>query len=343
MAYDKLTLEKGMIQEAGQKGLTLTQFLETQDPSGNYEDSALKGLDAFERQLKRFDIKMTSDPVAKFYATNESRILFPEYIDRMIREGLIKRSIINQIVAVRTKIDSNEYHSIYMDDSDPNRYELKRVSEGGKIPETEVKTKENIVKMYKSGRVLKITYEAAKRMKIPLMSKMLERVGIYMDKSDEKAAIDVIINGDGNNNSAPSYTIGTGDISGVAGTLSYDSILDFWAEFDPYDMNTILAPKKMMTDILKLPEFKDPQAGFNFQSTGRVMSPLGASLVRSDNVPTGKIIGMDRDLTLEMVEVMSPMTESDKLIDTQFERIVISRISGFAKWDGEAAKILNKQ
>ena len=52
--------------------------------------------------------------------------------------------------------------------------------------------------------------------------------------------MDVLVNGDGNNNAATSYTIGDGGIGGTKGTLSYDALLGFWSQFDPYTMNTML-------------------------------------------------------------------------------------------------------
>lgn len=64
--FENITIEKGMYQ---QKGKTLTDVLETLDPSENYKGTALSNLDAFSRQLKRFDIKVNgsgSDCVENF-------------------------------------------------------------------------------------------------------------------------------------------------------------------------------------------------------------------------------------------------------------------------------------
>ena len=53
--YDNLKLEKGMYGEAGR---SFTQTLEREDPSEAYKGTPLEGLDAYQRQLKRFDIKV---------------------------------------------------------------------------------------------------------------------------------------------------------------------------------------------------------------------------------------------------------------------------------------------
>ncbi len=63
--YENLKLEKGMY---GQSGRSFAQTLEALDPSENYKGTSLEGLDAFQRQLKRFDIKVKgagSDRVEK--------------------------------------------------------------------------------------------------------------------------------------------------------------------------------------------------------------------------------------------------------------------------------------
>ena len=80
--YDNLKLEKGMY-NSGNK--SFTQVLEELDCSKNYEGTELEGLDAYQRQLKRFDIKVggrSSDAVEKFFQTSDSAALFPEYVTR---------------------------------------------------------------------------------------------------------------------------------------------------------------------------------------------------------------------------------------------------------------------
>ena len=56
--YDNLRLEKGMYNEAGR---TFTQVLEREDPSERYKGTDLEGLDAYQRQLKRFGIKVRGE------------------------------------------------------------------------------------------------------------------------------------------------------------------------------------------------------------------------------------------------------------------------------------------
>ena len=88
MGYDNLKLEKGMYSQSGR---SFAQTLEALDPSENYKGTSLEGLDAFQRQLKRFDIKVKgagSDRVEKFFWSTESAVLFPEFVSRVVRQGM---------------------------------------------------------------------------------------------------------------------------------------------------------------------------------------------------------------------------------------------------------------
>ena len=113
MAFDTLHLEKGMYREAGK---SFSQVLEALDPSESYKGTALEGTDAFQRQLKRFGIRVKgagSDPVEKFFSTFESAVLFPEFVARVVRQGMEEENILPMIAASITTIDSRDYRSIY--------------------------------------------------------------------------------------------------------------------------------------------------------------------------------------------------------------------------------------
>ena len=340
MGFDNLKLEKGMYR---QSGMNFTQVLESLDPSENYRGTALEGTDAFQRQLKRFGIRAKgagSSCVEKFFATSDSAVLFPEYIARTVRQGMEENDILPGIVATTTVIDAMDYRSIYSVPTDEDKA-LKDVAEGAAIPTTEIKTKEHLVSLTKRGRMLVASYEAIRFQKLDIFGVMLRQIGAYIQKQQLADAVDVIVNGDGNDNAAIQYTIGTSPISGTLGTLNYDQMVEFWGQFDPYTMNTILCSTATMTKLLKIPELQNPQAGLNFQGTGAFGTPLGAQLYRTGTVADDVIIGLDNRYALELVRAGDVMVEYDKLIDQQLERAAITSISGFAKICDGAACVLN--
>ena len=75
----------------------------------------------------------------------------------------------------------------------------------------------------------------------------------------------------------------------------------------------------------------NPLTGLNFQGTGKLSTPMGAKLLRTSAMESGKLIGLDSRFALEMVQGSDVIVEYDKLIDRQLERAAITSISGFAK------------
>ena len=331
--FENITIEKGMYQTKG----GMTAALEQLDPSENYAGTALEGLDAFSRQLKRFDIKVNgrgSDCVEKFFQTSNSAALFPEYISRAVRQGMERADILPNLVATVTDIEGMDYRSIVSAPSEDDK-SLKIVSEGAAIPQTTVKTRENLVKLHKRGRMLVASYEALRFQRLDLFTVTLNQIGAYIARAQLKDAIDVLRNGDGNNNAADNVATET------SGELSYGDLVKLWASLAPYELNTILAPTAQMQKILAMPQMQDATAGLDFQGTGKMVTPLGASLLHAPEMASGAIIGLDKNCALEMVQAGGVMTDYDKLIDRQLERAAITCTAGFSKIFTEAAKTLS--
>ena len=335
MAYrfDNLKLDKGMYRHAGS---TFTQVLESMDPSEQYKGTSLEGLDAFQRQLKRFDIKVKgsgSDCVEKFFRTADSAVLFPEYISRCVHQGVEQGNILPHITAAVTQVDGMDYRSITAESGGDDK-QLRLVDEGAAIPSTTIKVQSNLVQLHKRGRMLVASYEAVRYQKLDLFSVTLRQIGANIARAYLEDAVDVLINGDGNGNAAQADNVAS------SGVLTYDDLLEFWSKFDPYEMNTLLVSGDVMLKMLKLPEFQNPMAGMNFQSTGKLVTPMGATLLRCSALPKGTIIGLDKNYALEMVEGGGVSVEYDKVIDRQLERAAITTIGGFAKVFRDASRVL---
>ena len=329
--FDNIKLEKGLY-----SGGNFTSALESIDKDENYKGTPFEGLDAYQRQLKRYNIKVSgpgSDCIEKFFSTSDSSVLFPEFVSRCVKQGMQQADILSSIVATTTTINSNDYRSISSDMSSDDK-ELKVVGEGAYIPQTSVKTKDNLVTLRKRGRSLVASYEAIKYQKLDLFAVTLKQIGAYISKTLLEDAIDVLRNGDGNANSAHVTQTAT------AGTLAYSDLVSLWCSFDPYNMNKIIASPDMTSAILNMSQFRDAAAGLDFHGTGKLVSPFGAELINSSAMASGYLIGLDKNASLEMVKAGDIMTEYDKLIDRQLDRAVISCTVGFAKMFKDASKVL---
>ena len=330
--FETIKLDKGLYNTT--KGFL--SELERIDPSENYKGTSLEGLDAFERQLKRFDIKLKgagSSTVDKFFSTTDSAVLFPEYVSRAVRQGIEECKHLDSIIATKTNINGLDYRTITSIPTADEK-ELKEVAEGAQIPETVVHTQENLVTLKKRGRMLVASYEAIRFQRLDLFTVTLRQIGAYIARSQFKDAVDVLINGDGNNNPAT-------EISPVAsGSISYEDLIALWNSFSPYEMNTLIASPDVTAKLLSMPEFRDAPAGLNFHGNGSMITPLGAKLIKSTDIDS-KLVALDKNYALEMVTAGGVMTDFDRLIDRQLERAAITQISGFAKIFADSAKVMN--
>lgn len=327
MAFDNIRLEKSLYTT----GKSFTSALEELDPSENYRGTSLDGLDAYERQLKRFDIKVSganSDPVSKFFKTNESSALFPEYVSRAVRTGLDYNEAVEDIIASATEIDSMDYRSV-MTQLNLDNFDLTYLEEGQTLPEFTVKLSEKLTKLKKHGKMLVASYEAIKFQKLDLFTTVLKQIGDYISKSEFYQAIETI--GLDENIEA---------IQSTNKTLTFDDLLDLWESFNQFNMTTLIVSKKTLRDILAMPEFRDANAGLDFHATGNIATPFGAKIIVSSAMDDKTICALDKNYALEKVQAGGIITEFDKLIDRQLERSTISTITGFSVIYSDAIKIL---
>ncbi len=321
--YDSIKLEKEMYGN----GRSLTAVLEELDPSDNYRNTDMEGLDAFQRQLKRYDIRVGgaySDQVQKFFASSNSAALFPEYIARAVKQGMTSFDVLSDITAARTVIDGLDYRSVTVVSDSPAD---SVTAEAAALPQTDIRTNDATVTLNKRGRVLTASYESVKYQRLDVFTVTLRRIGAYIAKELLKDAVDVLVS------NAQTVT--------ESGTFSYSSLLKLWAAVNPYELNTILAPTGLMQQILALPEMRDAGAGLDFQGSGKMITPLGAKLINAPSLAVNNIVGLDKNCALEMIQSGDILIDSDKLIDRQMERASISCTAGFSKLFPDAVKVLS--
>ena len=205
------------------------------------------------------------------------------------------------------------------------------MAEGAAIPQTTVRTRDSLVKLHKRGRMLVASYEAIRFQKLDLFSVTLRQIGAQIGRMHLEDAINVILNGDGNGNGVEKTEVKE---------LTYDNLLAFWNEFEPYQLNTLLVGADMMLKLLGMTQMQDAAAGLDFHGTGKLITPMGAKVLRTSAMPESTIIGLDKNYALEMVKSGDVMVEYDKIIDRQLERAAITTISGYAKIFEDASRVL---
>lgn len=331
--YEGIKLEKGMYTVGGKN---FTGVLEELDPSENYKGTDLEGLDAYQRQLKRFGIKVSGegcDTVEKFFSCTESAVLFPEFIARCVNQGINSLKDLESVVAVNTKVDAIDYRAV---SSTTANVTGDAVAEGSAMPSVNVATKSNLVSLKKHGRVFSSTYEVLRFQNLDVLTIILAKLGEDIANEQLQDAIEVLLNGDGTASDKAAEVKVT-----PTSSLEYAHLLQLWEALGVYDLNTMVASIGTIKDILSLKEMQDAVAGLNFQGTGKIVTPIGAKLIKSSKVESNKIVGFDKNRALQMIQSGDIVIDCDKVIDRQLDRAAISVTTGFSKIFKDAVKVLD--
>lgn len=345
-----ISLKFDMYKQARREKLTLSQYLEKLDPSAEYGPD--EKLDAFQRQLRKFGIKTKSDDklgiyadtVDKFYLTEESKVLFPEYVSRVAREAMVQDSILPYLIAITTPIEGTTYEPFYVDDQ-PTQQSKKRVTEASELPRCKISGRSTSVKLYKYGRAIEASYEAIRRMRIDMLALHIRRIGQQASLDKATDALDVIVNGDGNANTAAQNYQLNADLGGVvANGLDYTSWMKWLMAFYPYNCRVIIGGQDELLNILTLqmPNINPLtllallQSGQPVDMRVQLAQDIfnTVTLIYLPDAGTdyaNKLIGVDNRYALEMItEVGSDISESERFVLNQTSVLTVSENNAFA-------------
>ena len=318
--YDNITLEKGLYNISGK---SFTEALTDLDADENYVGTELEGLDAFQRQLKRFDIRVSganSDRVEKFFRTTQSAILFPEFVRRCIKAGMDGTSVLPYITAAKTNTDGVDYRGLLITKNGSDD----AVTAGAELPVTSVKSAAEAVAVAKYGRQIQAVYEVIRNQRLDLFAVILKSVGAQISSAVNNAAATAL------------YT-DAASVETAAEAVTYADLASFWASMSGHNMTAMLVSPAFMANILALDEMKDCSGDLG---NGVVTTPYGVKLVKCSGMSDDYAIGVDAGSALEAVFGSDIVVDSDRLISSQIDCIAFSISVGFAKIYADAVKVL---
>ena len=321
--YNTIKLEKSLYNLAGK---SFTQALAELDPDASYTDTDLRGLDAFERQLKRFDIKVFgshSDRVEKFFQTSESAVLFPEFVKRAVKLGM-DDPVLPEIVAATTVTNSLDYRAFSVNEN--SKPYSTATAPGAALPETSITLDGELVNLVKYGRVITTTYESIRQQRLDVFAVTLRAVGAQLAKAVIAQAVGVL-------------TEGAVPVAMAGSAFNYAELINFWGKFEKYELTTLLASPKTAAALLGFEQMK--YQNVDLTSSATVKTNFGAVLVKSAAVPDDVLIGLDKNCALEMINGSDIVLEVDKLLDRQVDRTAVSITTGFSKIVPEASMVLD--
>lgn len=231
-----------MYRRAYDAGMTMSAFLEKEDPSPEYKD----GLDAFGRVLKAAGVVTDAQashgvPASTwedFNRTSQTRALIHEWAARQWRSAqkgtrYSTRSLYGSSDAVvgdweRPWVDAgrlavkdavqpaiplsevialetsinSNVYRTFYIQNDATETSMTRVAEGADVPRVKLTTGEASINLYKYGRSLEATYEQLRYQRLDKIALHLQLMAIQTEVDKLAQVIDIMVNGDGNANTS---------------------------------------------------------------------------------------------------------------------------------------------
>ena len=345
-------LEVGLYKDAKNQGMSLSVMLEQWAKKGEISEDLVKPeaknsqgktLTAFQQILASAGIR-TKGQFAQtgeaFFTDQSKKVLFPEFLANEYRDA--ERDLppvflqLTDLVTNREGIRGNSHKVGMMAAPADGELEFGRVAEGAALPRYTVKQAERAVDIYKYGGMLDMTYEAIRQAALPMLSRYIGKIARAQVKRKIKMALAVALNGDGNFNPAPNSPT-------RAAALSFADLIDLHFEAAGMSVETslIIGDSTMISALIALytltTDGRPADRNVPFTASGGALpAPLGMmlklTLPGSQLEGSDKLMAIDsRDGLVEIFEENSEITESTRLIETQFERVTFSENLGYGK------------
>lgn len=198
--------------------------------------------------------------------------LFPAFVETTIREAIYADDILSYLCNTTIGVDSNIVKSASLDLlSDKNKRSVKkmRIAEGADLPTAKISIGEKAINLWKHGRAIEMTYETVRRMRIDLFTKQMGAIVKDITFQNFDAAVDVLVNGDGNANAATKIAT-LDNLAALTGESLASAMIDYWFE-NHYIANTLTMNKEKFKKLV----------GMTFDSS---LTP-GATARLSFNIP----------------------------------------------------------
>lgn len=269
---------------------------------------------------------------------------------------------LSQIVAQETMIEGDAFKSVYVDEDSIGTFDYKRVLEATDIPTVDLRTHEEQIRLFKRGRAINWSYEAARNMRLDKFGKIVDKMAYDVEAGKLAQALGVLIAGDGNPNTAATVDNLTAmDASLTAGDPISAKAWRRWYHqwYGAYNLNTVFANVDEIVELETLP--LDLTHGFLAQAGALgngITSVLGSIYDLRGNAPSapsvgvapvpagiiaaGKYLGFDRNYALERIsQIGATVSEADNFIGNQTNLLTFTDVDGFATFFPKATRILD--
>lgn len=249
--------------------------------------------------------------------------------------------------------DGSTFRSRYLVTPATADIRMQRVAEAAEIPIATITEGSRINRTRKFGRGIRASYEALRRDPLDVFAVYIRQLSLQTQVDQVGAAIDVMVNGDGNaGTSATSYNLTALDAGTTANNLTLDAWLAFKLKWrNPYLMTAVVGREAAIFKLLKLnvgtanllSASQDVPAGLR-QEFVPMTARLGEGIRYgiTDDVAANTLVGFDGRLSVvRMLEEGSEISEAERWITRQVEVMTFSFNEGYRVFDPQAVRIIN--
>lgn len=273
--------------------------------------------------------------VEKFWTTSGLQTLTPIFFDTNVQIGILANPVLDRLVRDTVPIQS---HTATHLESTTTAADLQAgvTGEGAPAIMTNVSSVERTIQLKEFASELDVTWEVTRLQRTNFLATQIQRYTQLFLNYITDFAMAALIDGTG--------STAITDVPAAGGGI-YTDLIDLEMAFTQgYMPDTIVAPKQVMTKILKMQQYQDPLAGILHQTTGAMPNPLGMDLVRWDSsgFATGyastNLVMFDSNLSLTEYTEGGLIVRSEDVIRTGWTRTVSRIWVGFGVWDRAAAR-----
>jgi hypothetical protein len=374
--------------DAKDRGRSLSRFLDQLNPTESGDKSGLDAFGRIMKEIdivSRTDrtAGIYADTYEDFVSAPGGRALFPEWCWRQYRRaqqlpqtrvvlssdavlGSLARPYVDdltlrgddfqpvipvsELLAGERGIEGNSFRASYLTEPTAASKRFVRIGEDAEIPKVKVMVGERQIDMYKFGRGIEWTYEAARRETLDRVARMVQLMAVQAEIDKLSVVIDVAINGDGNSGTAATnYNLSTLDAAATLPNPTVKGYLGFRGKWSsPYRMTHLLGTEATILALELL----------NMGSANFMMSVLPVELRgtlvpidrtadavrygRTADIPANKWLGLDARTAVERVfEIGADIRENERYVSRQAEAVFSTEVEGYMVVSDEAAKTLN--
>lgn len=330
------------ITDALSKGVSVTDILakeyEGEIADRKSKDSKLQDFDAFQMAMMDAGISKRSR-IEDFYATSENDWLFPVFLDRTLHENVNKNNLLQYLVKgspipIKARVVEGVYLDLIGDEKNKDAVKKKRVTEGADLPLATLTEGEVAISLTKFGRAVEATYETIQYCTVESFRRTIEYIADDVANQEFDLAVEVAVNGDGNNNAAKVNTT-------ASQTLEHSDLLNL--AMNIYDackspMDLIIAPRNQFMALSNM--MITVNGGIGIIPGSFFKFPQGIHsdviVIYNDNIPKAggkeQLLGAASKYGLTKYTAEgSQIREYDRNIRAQKELGTISETAGFQK------------